>query len=264
MSYLDRLHSKHDLGTNEGKTMFTGMRRGASRLAGVCALVGVAMVGVAGPASASPGRHNSSEGIRAIGLINAGPFAASNFPDGPSTNTTVSASVPTLLTTGVINTAAGASTASASVANLAVTLTPLAALTATAVSSQCSYVGTTLSGSSSIAGGTVKVGGVTVATLATNPAPNTTVVGLTGVATVVLNRQVTNADGSLTVDAIYITLLNGQTIVVASSTCQPQVLVIPVIAPVAAGVALPGALGLAVLGVFMYRRRHTNPDLARA
>ncbi len=86
-----------------------------------------------------------------------------------------------------------------------------------------------------------------------SPAPNTGV-SVPGVAEITLNRQTTGTDGSLTVDAIYIDILNGtQTITIATSHCHPEVLVIPVRAPQFATGA--GVLGLLALGFVLYRRR---------
>jgi DNA-binding GntR family transcriptional regulator len=122
-------------------------------------------------------------------------------------------------------TAAPATNASASVANLQVTLSEFSQLTADAVSSECSYDSTsgTLSGSSTIAGGSVQTLGSGI-NLEASPAPNTTVRSFDpSVATFVLNRQTTLADGSLVVDAIYIRLLNGQEVVIATSHCHPNV-----------------------------------------
>lgn len=241
--------------------MIRSFRRGG-RISVVAAMAAVAVVGLAGPASAAT-RSNSSTGIVASGAVTAGPFAASKFPAGPRTDRTASARVAGLLSAGVINTAAGPTTASASVANLSVTLTPLARLSATDVSSQCSYIGTKLSGSATITRGAVTLPAGPSITLSAVPAANTTVVGLAGVATVVLNRQTFNRDGSLTVDAVFIRLLNGQTVAVASSTCQPAVLVISMIAPsMALAAGGPAVAGLLVFGFLLYRRQH--PAIAQA
>lgn len=244
----------------ERKDMFISTRRGA-RLAAVVGLSAAVVVGMAAPAFASPGT-NEAFGIRASGLVAAGPFSESAFPAGPSAHTFLSATVPGLLTSGTINTAAGESSASASVEDLAVTLTALASLTATAVSSECSYNPDTavLSGSSSIADGAVSILGGAPITLSATPAPNTPVASIPGVASIILNRQVSGADGSLTVDAIYIELLNAQVIRISTSHCHPEVLVIPVIAPEFAAGA--GVLGLLALGFVLYRRRQTAADAA--
>lgn len=74
-----------------------------------------------------------------------------------------------------------------------------------------------------------------------------------------LNRQVLSG-GTLTVDAIFITLLSGETLTIASSTCQAAVLGVPVIAPQFAAGA--GVLGLLGFGLFLYRRRQSSATAA--
>jgi len=239
-----------------------------SRLVAVAALSAAVIVGLAGPASAAPPPgQNQALGIVTTGLIAAGPFAAAQFNAGPFTSTLVDVDVPGLLGSGTVNADAGPTTASASVEDLGVTLSGLVSLIATAVSSECSYDAATqnLSGSSSLAGAAIDLGLgdlVPDIALAVNPAPNTAI-SVPGVATIVLNRQVINPDGSLTVDAIFIDLLSGtQTVTIATSSCQPAVLVIPAIAaPFAVGA---GVLGLMGLGLFLYRRRETAAGIAQA
>ncbi len=240
--------------------------RRRARLTAVIGMMAAASLAFAAPASASPGLHNTAEGIIAQGAIEAGPFAASNFPDGPFEDTLVDATVPGLVSSKTITTEAGDRNARASVEDLSVTLDDGVVLTASAVSSQCAYDPETqsLTGSSSIADGSVAIAGLPAPiTLSATPAPNTTVAGIPGLIEVVLNRQVTNEDGSLTVQAIYVNLGEGeQVIIVAQSTCQPQVLIIPVIAPPFAIGA--GVLGMLVLGFVLYRRRQTTAGVPAA
>lgn len=241
--------------------MFNSTRRGL-RFAAVVGLSGAVVVGLAGPAAAGPG-DNQGTGIVAAGLIDAGPFSQAVFPDGPFTDTLVNVNIPNLASSGTITTNASETTADATVEDLSVGLSAIATLNASAVSSQCSYdpATQTLAGSASLADAEVTLLGILPdIALEASPAPNTSVVSIGGVAQIILNRQVTNPDGSLTVDAIYIELLNGQTVTVATSSCQPAVLVIPVVAPqFAAGAA---ALGLLGLGLFLYRRRQGSPGAA--
>jgi hypothetical protein len=93
--------------------------------------------------------------------------------------------------------------------------------------------------------------------LATAPAPNQ---GLTvpNIASVVLNEQINNPDGSLTVNALHITLLGGNLadIIVGSVTCGPNAVTPPV--SIFAGPALPAAAAAAMAvgaTVFVRRRR---------
>ncbi len=247
--------------------MLKTITRRRSRLtAAALGAVAATSLALAPVASAAPGQ-TSSTGLACGGLVTCGPFAASAFPAGPATNSVASAAVGTLLTTGVINTTANAGGATASVADLNVRLSALRSLTATAVSSQCTVNSTSgaVSGSTSIVNGTVTVLTGTPITLATSPAPNSTV-SVAGLATITLNRQTTAPDGTLTVDAIYVQLLNStQTITVASSVCGPRVLPIPVVAPaVAVGGAAVAVVGLPALGMFLYRRRPTSTRQSRA
>lgn len=233
----------------------TNWTRRRARLATVAGLAAVIAVAFAVPASAAAG-NTSSYGVKCAGLVTCGPFAQSAYPAGPASNTLASVNVAGLITTGLINTAATSSGASSSVATVNAPLATGSTLTADAVSSQCSVNPTTggVSGSSSITNGSISVLGSQPITLATSPAPNTTVAGLTGIATVILNRQTTAQDGTLTVDAIYIQLLNGQEITIASSSCTPgQGNTVPMAS--GAGLALGGGLlGMLVLG-YAFRRR---------
>jgi hypothetical protein len=217
-----------------------------------------AIVATAGPAAAAS--PNSGSGVDAAGLISAGPLAQSTFP-GTSPNSLATVNVAGLITTGLVNTTADATSASAQVANPAVTLSAVASLSAGAVSSSCSFDtnGGGVTGTSSIVGGNFTVLGIPTA-LAANAAPNT-VVGIPGVATVTLNKQTTAADGTLTVNAIDVALIGStQTLDIATSVCNAASLA-PV--PVLPGMALPiglgalGVFGLGGLGFVMARRRRT-------
>jgi len=197
-------------------------------------------------------------------VLDFGPFAEALFNQGPFTDSVVMADLGELGSAGAITVNAGENFADATVADLTVNLTPLATLTADAVSSQCSTDGTNVTGDSSIVNGVVTIDvpivGPVLIDLDASASPNTTVLGLEGIATVILNRQTVNPDGSLTVDAIFIELLDGQTITIATSSCQPGVLVIPVIAPAFAIGA--GVLGLLGFGFFLYRRQSSAPAAA--
>lgn len=236
--------------------MITIVKRGGRALMMAMGVMAATSLAFAVPASAAAG-DTSSFGAECTGLVVCGPFAASAYPAGPASNTLLSVSVPTLLTTGAVNTTATATGATASVDTVSLTLAALTTLTATAVSSECTInaaVGS-VAGSSSIVGGSISLLSGLPLTLATAPAPNT-VVTVPGVASVTLNRQVVNPDGSLTVDAIFISLLNStQTVTLASSTCAPAAVGVPAIAPAFAGGA--GVLGMSVLGFYLYRRQQT-------
>lgn len=230
----------------------------ASRAAATIGLAaGIAVVAAASPAYAAAG-DTSSTGLKCGGLVTCGPFAKSAFPGGPTSNSLVSANVAGLVTTGLINTTAHAGGATASTNTVNATLSGLTSLTATTVSSQCTINPTTggVSGSSSIVNGVITTTLVPPITLATAPAPNTTVTVVDpAVASVVLNKQTTAADGTLTVDAIFITLANLQTITISESTCTPQSAAIP--AASGNGLLIGGGL-LGLLGVAVVAKRRPS------
>jgi hypothetical protein len=236
------------------------MMKNLLKAAASLSVAGVIVAGAAMPALAATGT-NEAYAAAASGLISINPpLADATFP-GTSPANLANINVTGLLTAGVVNDAAGPTSASSSIANAAVRLTALAALRADAVTSSCNFDTTngTVSGTASITNGRVTVGGVTTVTLAANPAPNTTI-SVPGIATIVLNQQSTDGSGTLTVNAISVTLLRGtQTLTLGTSICNKATL-----APVAAlpGMAMPIGLGVAgLLGVagvayyFSKRRR---------
>jgi hypothetical protein len=216
----------------------------------------IGLFGTAGIANAAPG-STSSFALRTGGLITAGPFASSACAPGAcAPGSLASANVVGVVSTGLLQTTATTTGASATVNNINAILSGLTGLTATAVSSSCTIDAVTglVSGTTTIANGVVNTLLTPPINLAANPAPNTTVNVLdAAVASVVLNRQTTAPDGTLTVDAIFITLLNLQTITIATSNCTPTVDPIPM----ATGTGLllgGGLLGFAVLVYFISRR----------
>lgn len=237
----------------------TNWTRRSLRVTAVMSLASMGVIAAAGPASAAPG-STSSSALNTGGVITAGPFAASSCD--PATcppndaDSFASADVPGLLTSGLLQTTATRTGATASVADLDADLSPLTALTASAVSSSCTVDPETgaVSGTSSIANGAITAFGSAPSTLQASAAPNTQVTVLDpAVASVVLNRQTTGPDGTLTVDAIYVTLLNSQTITVASSSCTPGTNPIPM--GTGRGLLLGGGL-LAVAGMgYLVTRR---------
>jgi hypothetical protein len=236
---------------------------GLVKTAASISLAGGMLALAAGPAFAAV--PNEAYGAAATGAINIGPLA-----DATSTGTSpvslLTLSIPGLLSTGVVTDTADAASASSTIANPVVTLAALASLTATAVSSSCTFDTDTdtVSGTATLAGATLSLGGVTLATLDANPTANDAVVIpplLSGIASITLNKQ-TTAGGTLTVNAIAITLLgNGQTLTLGTSICNDAALAPVSILP---GMATPiglGTLGLLALGgtayYFSKRRRVT-------
>jgi hypothetical protein len=220
-------------------------------------LAGGILAAAAGPAAAAS--PNEAYGAAATGLINVSPLGLATFP-GTSPVTVANVNIAGLLTTGIVTDTADATSASSTIANVAVHLSALATLRARAVTSSCHFDANTgtVTGTSSIANGRVVLLNGLPITLNAAAGPNTTVT-VPGVATITLNRQVTASDGTLTVDAIYVNLLNStQTLTIAASVCNAASLA-PV--PVLPGAALPiglGAialLGLGGLGFQVSRRR---------
>lgn len=230
------------------------IRGGRATLVAGLAIIG--LFGTAGIANAAPG-STSSFGLRTGGLVVAGPFAASSCNPGPcAPGSLANANVAGLVVTGVLQTTATPTGASATVNDTRATLSGITTLSASAVSSSCTLDPATggVSGTTNIVNGLITTDLLAPITLTSNPAPNSTVTVVDpAVASVVLNRQTTAPDGTLTVDAIFITLLNTQTITIASSSCTPTGVPIPI----ATGTGLllgGGLLAIAVLVYFIARR----------
>lgn len=222
----------------------TALLRRAGGLAAT-GLVGVAVA--ATPASADvTSLAGGAFGVRAtatvplVGAVTVPPTPSVVLPaggGGPITRTAIGATIPGLLTTGVLTATTSGDTAvshlrtarsSATAANVNL---GAGALTATAVSSRCASNGDGSTGSSTLLG-LAGVAGVGVA-----PAPNTTV-QIAGLGSVTFNEQiVTNVPGSsttITVNAIHVRLAAGVVlgtsadIIIGQSRCAafgPDVLV---------------------------------------
>ena len=233
--------------------------RGVVKVASSLAVAGGLLIAAALPAAAaSPNRSN---GARATGLISISPVAQATFP-GTSPRTVADINVTGLLTTGVVTDKAGPTSASSHIANVGATLTGRVGLTASAVTSSCHFNTNTgaVSGTAGITNGVVNIAGIPTITLAANPAPNTTV-SVPGVATITLNRQTTAGDGTLTVSAIYVSLLGStQTLTLATSVCNAASLA-PV--PILPGKTLEftlGGLGVLLLAGVSYQMSRRKLD----
>jgi hypothetical protein len=229
------------------------------KVAASASLVAGAIMATAGPAAAAS--PNSADGAAATGIITLDPVAPATYP-GTSPNTVATLNVANLITTGIITDTADATTASSTIADPAVTLSALATVRARTITSSCAFDPNTdaVTGTATLANARVAIVGAANIALDANPAPNTGV-DVPGVASIVLNQQTTAADGTLTVNAIAITLLGStQTITIGTSVCNAASLA-PV--PVLPGMALPiglgalGVFGLGGLGFVMARRRRT-------
>ncbi|WP_086661203.1 choice-of-anchor P family protein [Lentzea kentuckyensis] len=235
------------------------MRVRMTGLAGVIAIAAL-LVGAA-PASAAPGdasAYGARLNVTLLGnpAINAEPFAAANA-NGPTQNTFAGVDLTGILKTGVINASASRDEKSGGVYSRASTadvrLDLLSKVTgkisAELVEAECTATQKGLAGKSKLAGVNLgKLGQVNA-----DPAANTTLdVQLAGIkiAEVIFNEQIKNNDGSLTVNAIHLKLLQGVLgsigtgdVIISSATCGPAGLPIPM----ASGAGL--WIGLGLLGV---------------
>ncbi|NUT99406.1 MAG: hypothetical protein HOY78_46105 [Saccharothrix sp.] len=248
------------------------------RMTGLAGLVAVAaLLAATPPASAAPGdasAHGAGLELSLLGgnAVSAGPFAAADA-NGPTTGTFAAADVPGVLKTGVLDTSATRDDKTGGVHSRAVTVdlrldllaSATGVVTAEVVEARCDATQKGVEGRSKLAG--VQLG--KLGSLDAEPAPNTVLdVDLVGVdiAKVVFNEQIRNRDGSLTVNAIHVTLIGGVLgalgsgdLVVSSATCGPAGLPIPM----ASGAGLWLGLGLLALvaapvgAAFLRRRRAT-------
>jgi hypothetical protein len=171
------------------------------------------------PAAGADQPQNSAFAIAATGLLTVDPAPAVNDLHGASGDSIAEFATPDkLIQLKLLNAWAGEAHAKASVADLRVDLSPVKALglskpmlTAEAIKATCEGG----KGSSSLAN--AKLGGSALDV----SAPPNTAVGVPGVASVTLNKQTRNDDGSLTVTAISITVDGVQTLDIASATCAP-------------------------------------------
>ena len=161
--------------------------------------------------------------------VSTGKLAASST-SGPTSASAVDAALRGLVTAKVITSSShadnGAVTSKAAIVDAALpVLAPLAGRTpnASVISSQCHATGNGITGSSDLADLNLgRIGHISAST------PNLTI-GVPGVLKVVADEQIHHSDGSLTVNALHITLLGpgplnalgSGDIVLASSTCGP-------------------------------------------
>jgi hypothetical protein len=163
--------------------------------------------------------------------VSTGKLAASST-SGPTSASAVDAALRGLVTAKVItssshyNAGNGEVTSNAALVDAALpVLAPLAGGTpkASVISSQCHATADGITGSSDLANLSLgRIGHISAST------PNLTV-GIPGVLKIVANEQIHHSDGSLTVNALHITLLGpgpvsalgSGDIVLASSTCGP-------------------------------------------
>jgi hypothetical protein len=240
---------------------------------GIIRLRGVSLVALAGLAlaAATPAWADGTVSGSAFGVsvnttvagihVTAGPAPTVTLPPtgGNLSQSLVSICAGTacsVLSAGILNAATQGSTtgsptssASASVA----TVNALAGVvTADVIASSCTASSTGVSGSSTLTN--AKVGGATVAV---NPGPNTTLT-VAGLATVILNEQITSAN-TITVNAVHILLNLGLAtgdIIIAQSHCDiTPGTVVPVGTIGVLGLTGIAGLGFALMQHRGYRRR---------
>ncbi len=250
------------------------VRRGGLLAAAVASL---ALAGAV-PASAAPG-DGSAYGVKVdvklLGqqAVKAGPLAAANTA-GPTSNTLAKVDIPGILTAGVINAEAksdddsGAVTAKASTADVALPLLKpaLGNVGVKLVEAVCTATQKGVEGSTKLVGADLG----SLGTVNANPAPNTELkvgLGAINVATVILNEQIKNPDGSLTVNAVHVKLLGdglnalgSGDVIVSSATCGPAAPPMPLAsgAGLWAGLGLLGAIAVPVGFRVVRKRRAVN------
>jgi hypothetical protein len=255
------------------------MHNPKARRAGLIGLVAAAaLLAGASPASAAPGDGSAFALTVALtlpvtGAVNVGPIAPSNT-DGPTSATVASVTVPGVLSTGVLATeairddATGVVHAEASVADVNVGLAGLGSIGA--VESVCDATQSGNSGSTTLAD--VDLAGITVGV---NPAPNTAITianplnpppplpQLPPLGQIIFNEQIANPDGSLTVNAVRISLnllsVASGDVIIGQSRCGPAAPPIPMAsgAGLWIGLGLVGAAAIPV-GVGLLRRRQAG------
>jgi hypothetical protein len=253
------------------------MKSSLVRRGGLLAAV-VASVVLAGaaPASAAPGdgsAYGVKVGVTLLGrkAVQAGPFAAANTA-GPTSSSLAKVELPGILTAGAVTTAAerdensGAVTAKASTADVGLPLLEAALGTVgiKVVEAVCTATQKGVEGSTKLVGANLgSAGGVDAA-----PAANTRIkvgLGPVDVATITLNEQLRNKDGSLTVNALHVKLLGeGLTalgkgdVIVSSATCGPAAPPMPLAsgAGLWIGLGLLGAIAVPA-GTRVVRNRRT-------
>lgn len=247
------------------------------------------LLGSAGPASAhngddhttppAPGAYTSkAQAIEAnLHDLPVGPLTVANWPAGPTH--AVLAGSQHVVDFGILESNANGSyvdgwvSADTRIAGITGGINGLLSIDLGAITSECRSDASGQTGSSSVASGSISILGYGVLKLPLNAPPNTTV-SIPGLLDVTLNRQVHNADGSLTVTAIDIhgtpllsTLLLSMHplyLTAGQTTCDQIVPELPVPAIAIAGdgageVVAGGALAaLAGAGVFLSRRRRTS------
>lgn len=248
--------------------------RRAGLLAAAVASLALAFAGAAAAAAGDGSAYGVKADVKLLGqnAVQAGPLVEAKT-SGPTTASLASVNLPGILSTGVITTEArrddnsGAVTAKATVAGVGLPLlkTALGNVGIKTIEAVCTATQSGVEGSATLADANLG----SLGTIDANPKPNTQIkVGLAGItiATIILNEQISNPDGSLTVNALHVKLLGGVLgaigsgdLILSSATCGPAAPPMPL----ASGAGLWLGLGLLVVvavpvGTRVLRRRATN------
>jgi hypothetical protein len=244
------------------------MRMHALRRGGLVGLA-VATILVTGalPASAATGdgsAFGADVNVELLGIdVEAGRFAEAHT-DGPTDDSFADLNVPSVVSAKLLEVSAHLddptgrvdSQATATDAVIGV-LGPTNPIEATLIEATCTATQEGNVGSSKLLG----VKGGTLADGDVSAAPNTEI-DVDGIATIILNEQINNPDGSLTVNAIHIVLLSelksigSGDLIVSSATCGPAGPPIPMASGAGLWISL-GLIAMAVLpaAVVISRRR---------
>jgi hypothetical protein len=222
------------------------------------AMVGATALPALAQATTSPEAFGGEVNVRVGATVTSvGPLPVATLANPNASAASLTAA--NIVTTGALTAAVtqdpatGVQTATATADDLAVLLTGVA-LDATSVQATCNAApGAAIAGSATLTNATLNGTAVTA-----SPPPNTALTignALDNVVKITLNEQVTNADGSLTVNAIHIHLLAGAgslgigDIHISSATCGPATLPVPLASGLGLGLGLGGAGLVGVLAV---------------
>ncbi|NBE53266.1 prealbumin-like fold domain-containing protein [Streptomyces boluensis] len=184
----------------------------------------------AGTAHAAAGESSAYGAKASLGPVTIAETVKSAFPGGPPSANLASLTLPTIGSINAIETTAtgnasdGTTHSTAQTAEASVNLA-LATVSADAITATCDATpGSTPVGSATVTNGAATTPlGIGDITFPANPAPNTTLTLPAGLGEVILNEQIENGDGSLTVNAIHLNVASPSPfageLVIASTTC---------------------------------------------
>ena len=208
--------------------MHLSKRLGVIAFLTVWGLAGASSATVISGSSSANGASVSLTGPINATLLSAAPVGSTAPPTYNLTNNLASLAVPTVLSTGVINTAASSNvdgnpgarqaTASSEVNNVnlgiilgtIITPIPVITLTTSKVTTTATVSGEPLSavGTTNIIGGSLQIGALTAIPIPVSPSPNTILVNNVLGITVTLNEQILAGALGITVNAIHINFAN--------------------------------------------------------